>query len=566
MEYSLPPFIVYKKGDKGGIMNALKELIVPCIYPHLSISKIVDGLIYCEALIDADTDRLIEHYEFIFNEQGVMLLPELKTEFCVLKNGLITIENPTNSWGCVNRQGQLVIPCQYYQIRQTQNDNLLVCARNHKWGCIDRLGKVIIPCNYQTIKQTDKGFYVVQRAKKWYFISPEKVKSDSLYEKIEYLNPYWKAFYKGKWILLDDTGGIVNAIEYDEIRNQKCGNIDYIIVSQGKLTGLINALTAEMVFPIAYPSESIHTFYEERMVLRQNGLLGIIDKFKQYILPCQYNDIQRFKNLIMAQQDGLWGFWDLSGHCLLSCQFQNVISFEDDFIGVQHEGQWGLVTTSGQYIVKCQFDEIKSLETNCVQVRQLNQWGLVCLDKLHVTACQYDEIYNFKEGMARVRMDSKFGFINAQGELIVPAKYTEASDFKEGMAKVGRGKHIKYYGYVNLLGEEAIPLIYEYAHDFSEGLARVCYDECGFVDKKGNVKIPFIYEADYVGDFQYGIATAALAGHRPKMGAIDTENRMVLPFIYDMVWGFDDDGCTSIEHEGQYFIIDRTGFVYYEPD
>jgi hypothetical protein len=502
-------------------------------------------------------------YEFIFNEQGVMLLPEMSTEFFLLKNGLIAIENPATIWGCVNRQGQLVIPCRYYDINPTQNDNMIVQARNHKWGCIDRSGKVIIPCNYQNIKQTDKEFYVVQRANKWHFRSPENAKTSYLYERIEYLNPYWKGFYNEKWILLDDTGSMVNAVQYDEIRNEKGG---YLMVSQGNLSGLIKASTMEIVFPIAYPSESIHAFYGEQMTIRQNGKLGIIDKFKKWILPCQYDDIQRFNNLIVAQQDGLWGFWDSTGCCLLACQFQQFVSFENNFISIQQSNQWGIVSITGQYIVKCQFDEVKIHETNYAQVRQLNQWGIVCLDKPHVTACQYDEIYNFKEGMARVRIGSKYGFINVQGVLVAPVKYTEAVDFKEGMAKVGRGKHIKYYGYVNLRGEEAVPLIYESAHDFSCGLARVCYDDYGFVDKAGNVKIPFIYEADYVGDFRYSIATAALVGYKPKMGAIDTENRIVIPFIYDFLWGFGDDGCTSVEHEGLHFTIDRTGFVYYEPD
>jgi WG containing repeat len=559
MEYPIQPFMVYQKGNLYGIMNARKEFIVPCTYPDLWIDKIEDGILHCEAVFDkTEVDGI---YTFIFNEQGIMLIPDVKTEFNLLPNGLIAIENDKHAWGFVNRQGEIVIPCQYYNFEWTQTEHMLVQARNHRWGCIDTSGKKIIPCFYKSIQRTEQGFYVVERAGKWRFMNPQNPKSAWLYEKIEYLKPCWKALYNEKWILLDGTGQAVNGVEYDDIRVQQ---EPYLLVSQGGLTGVIHASTAEIVFPITYPSASIHAFHSEQLTLRQDGKLGVVDKWNQTILPYSYDEIKRFEQIIIAQKEDLWGFWDVTGQCLIPCQFETYVFFQNHFISVQQSNKWGLVNFKGIYIAKCQFDEIKVLDAHYAQVRQGAHWGVISIAEPQLPICQYDEIFTFKEGMAKVRIGSKYGFINAQGALTVPVKYTDASNFNEGMAKVARGKHIQYYGYVNLLGEETIPLIYESAHDFSDGLAQVRYNQCGFVDKEGNVVIPFIYDGGSWSNFRYGLATVTYEG---QMGAIDKENRIVIPFKYESLGGFNENGFTRAEYDDdKYFSIDRTGYVYYEPD
>ncbi|MCH5212196.1 MAG: WG repeat-containing protein [Oscillospiraceae bacterium] len=71
-------------------------------------------------------------------------------------------------------------------------------------------------------------------------------------------------------------------------------------------------------------------------------------------------------------------------------------------------------------------------------------------------------------------------------------------------------------------GDIVIPCIYDDAYDFSEDLARVKKDDkWGYIDKSGNVAVPFIY--DIADDFtDSGIAyVSKKSGYRLKFGYID---------------------------------------------
>jgi hypothetical protein len=188
-----------------------------------------------------------------------------------------------------------------------------------------------------------------------------------------------------------------------------------------------------------------------------------------------------------------------------------------------------------------------------------------------------------------VLVRGKTGFINRTGKLVIAPKFDlmwfphawsgEEEDFSEGMAriKVDAGRSplttfTKYLnGFIDMKGNVRIPPQYEEAEDFSEGLAAVkvstwregyntTKDRYGYIDKAGRMAIPARF---YVaGSFSEGLANVCEEG--AGCGYIDHTGRMVLPLPFSGFGEFRDGMASVLTSTGNDGIIDRTGRLIYE--
>ena len=116
----------------------------------------------------------------------------------------------------------------------------------------------------------------------------------------------------------------------------------------------------------------------------------------------------------------------------------------------------------------------------------------------------------------------------------------------------GNGK----YGFIDKSGNVVIPFKYDSAYSFSEGLAVVRLDgKYGFIDKSGNKVVPCKY--DWVDSFSEGLALVILDG---KCGFIDKSGNVVIPFKYDSAYSF-SEGLAVVRLDGKYGFIDKIGNV-----
>ncbi len=123
-------------------------------------------------------------------------------------------------------------------------------------------------------------------------------------------------------------------------------------------------------------------------------------------------------------------------------------------------------------------------------------------------ALPYPTIEQQESVLTSFRKNGKYGFKNRQGEVVIAAGYEQAGRFKEGFTWV-KLDHKRYY----YLDKNADPLVYytfDRCFDFQDGLGRVFdintnkgYNGYGFINKKGAVVIPLIYEKafDFIGGY-----------------------------------------------------------------
>lgn len=128
-------------------------------------------------------------------------------------------------------------------------------------------------------------------------------------------------------------------------------------------------------------------------------------------------------------------------------------------------------------------------------------------------------------------------FFNKSGQQAIPQKFKTAFAFSEGLAPVS--KDGKKFGYINPKGEVIIPFIYEYIRPFVNGTASVGFskeiegktvEQYFIINKKGE-KISDIF--DYIGLRENKNELLMPAKRGEKYGFINGKGEIKIPFIFD---------------------------------
>ncbi len=146
----------------------------------------------------------------------------------------------------------------------------------------------------------------------------------------------------------------------------------------------------------------------------------------------------------------------------------------------------------------------------------------------------------------------KWGY-KCRRQVVIPAIYDETSCdcFSEGLAAV---KLNDKYGYIDWKGTIVIPTVYEVAYSFVNNMALVKLNgKMGCIDRSGNIIIPLLY--DYFSDFSEDLAVVR-AGD--KCSFIDVNGKKVFPIDFDEANGF-YKGRARVTYNGKKGIIDKTG-------
>lgn len=150
-----------------------------------------------------------------------------------------------------------------------------------------------------------------------------------------------------------------------------------------------------------------------------------------------------------------------------------------------------------------------------------------------------------------------YGLVNPQGEFIVPlAQYDYISSFYDsGLTSVAKdGK----YGFIDSRGKVAIPLIYDYAYNFDDGFASVKYQgRYGVIDTLNNTVIDFNYQNtktlnNLTGDIYFAIKS------NDKYALFNQQLKQLTDFSYDMIDAISFSELFIVGNQDKYGMIDNT--------
>lgn len=196
-----------------------------------------------------------------------------------------------------------------------------------------------------------------------------------------------------------------------------------------------------------------------------------------------------------------------------------------------------------------------------------------------VVKAEYDFCGEFNEGMAYLLKNDPttnsegaymIGYVNSIGELVIPVDiaadygwFLDARDFSEGLVAVLKKDK---WGYMDKKGNIVMPFEYETASDFSNGLATVSKDyKYGAINHSGDSVINLKYS--HLGEFKEGLA-AFTPVNSDKNGFINTKGKVIVEPIWDQAMDFSEGRAAVAKGDyenAKWGFIDPTGKVVIEP-
>ena len=194
-----------------------------------------------------------------------------------------------------------------------------------------------------------------------------------------------------KWGVIDSTGKVLVAFEYDNMQDISMRNS--MIAYKDKKPVLI--LNDGKVFKIDSNS-TINNIYEGLIRYCSNGKCGFMNSDFEIVVPLKYD----------------------------FCH-----DFSEGRAAVYSYGKWGFIDTLGNEIIPLKYDEVQyGFHEGREGVKLNEKWGFIDTDGNEVIPLQYDYItYNssFYNGLVGVAYGNKYGVINKEGKEVVPIIYDE---------------------------------------------------------------------------------------------------------------------------------------------
>lgn len=450
-----------------------------------------------------------------------------------------------NKCGVIKYSGEVIIPSEYQRI--SLHEDLFILSKNCKKkqpipicseGLADKNGEILIPCNPDiiTFYIEDSIVTVLQHAKDtvadvlYYNTQTKEFCAKPTYD--NFPGFHINRNYSEKDSLFDGDGNLILS-DYDAI----IFTDGIAVVLLDTLYGTVNQngktllpciyddiwvkddiLTVKKDGKVAFADfngEFITPFMENTGNLyAHSGLIvtsqrsadgsrllkGVINSRGKVIVPCQYDDIEIFPDVILLKKDGKYGFCDREGNIIAPCIYEFcenlwcICAYATPPASI--EGKWGLINRQNEVLIPFEWDGIEPYG-NLALVQKDGLWGGVNFEQDTVIPIQYDEIITNPIGLYAVVKDGKMGIIDTLGHIIVPCiyEYDEYNfwlwggvDYTDNLLiTLKKGEK---FGAVNTNGEVVIPFVYdELGFFFGEDIQMVPARKgrrIGYVDRFGN--------------------------------------------------------------------------------
>lgn len=259
---------VVRKDELYGLINWRGEEILPCAYQYLSVDSF-SYMIYA-----TETDGTSKNF---YLDQNGNLVDKTEQKIVYEKAFNWTQDMSTRLWGCVNQNGEQVIPYLYTQANDF-SDGLALVYSDQRYYYIDETGAEIISLDsYDMPRYMSYGQYNMGG------MNEVGVYAKPVYQNFE--NGFVCVERDGKRGLMDTTGAEIIPCIYDGF---SVGNITEGIILANKKDEYCVALNLQGE-EISKRYQYIYWFLEGlSIVVSEENLYGYMDKTGAEIIPCIY--------------------------------------------------------------------------------------------------------------------------------------------------------------------------------------------------------------------------------------------------------------------------------------
>lgn len=453
------------------------------------------------------------------------------TEFGFQKDGVAKVYNDHTLWGYVNKNGKMVVPCEY-------NNNMTFDDLENSLG-VEGIQNLPV--------YSDGIISVIQEGKQKYLNADGKeVDQDVDIFNYRYKGEEGEVFDGLILVEKDSKCGFLNS-EGKEVIPCIYDDIDYEKSKEGLVKvckdwkyGYINA-EGEEVIPCIHDKDTASEF-SEGMAAVERGMpqkWGYVDKEGKMAIPWIYDEVREFSEEMAAVRKGeKWGYIDKNGEEIIPFIYDYANEFSEGLAGVVYEGKYGYINQQGEEIVP------------------------------FVYAYEYNHLsymYPFMEGLAQViKEDGSCGYIDKNGNEVIPFIYnypymdSDKEGFLNGVSLVWKeGK----FGAIDKSGTEVIPCIYEYIYRKRGFIEAERNNQKGYYSEVGKELVPCMYDRiDYKSEKELFIAEK-----EGKTDVYDKNGAKLVDWQGKFKSYIDDDYIEVYDPKGFLGVIDWEGNVVLEP-
>lgn len=408
-------------------------------------------------------------------------------------------------------------------------DGLTRFRKGAKWGIVAQSGEEIFPAVFDYVdKFSYDGLAVLyQGDKAGLFSSDCKVYIAPEFEFSKHLQFNWglmAAMKNGKWGLVDMSGRMVVAANYDEI------------------IPLMDVLLTNYLDMQRRLRKNKYGYFSARMGKKW----GLIDSLGRTVLPIEYDEeFYCSEDLILARKGRKDGFVNPSGQVVIPMEYDIAVPFRRGTSLVMKNGKWGSINAKGEAVVPPVYESAKQpyeIEfinykyTDIACFNQCGKWGVLNNRGEIVLPFEYDYIYSTHGGITKVIKNGKSSYVDSLGAIaFAPPNDYSIHEFHMNLAVAKKGV---YYGIVNTVGKEVAPFIYDKISAdlcFRDRKRFPCFyarlnGKEGILDTAGRTVLPLVYD-----NIRYDVLNILIANKGGKYGLINWSELVILPLEYDYV-------------------------------
>lgn len=420
---------------------------------------------------------------------------------------------------------------------------------NNKWGVINQDGEEVIKPSYQEmiiIPNKEKDVFIctynINEETGTYQTKAMNSKNEQIltgYEQIEalenidengnvwYEEKILKVKKNGKYGLIDFNGKELLPAEYDEITVLD-GIENSILVKKDGKVGLVNdngGIIAEAKY--AKIKNLGNAYKNGYITVSEDGKYGVISTTKKQILENKYDEITQIYlgEYYLVKEGGKQKLIDSKGNTIIENGFDEIKSATSNGVIFVKNNLYGEMNTSGEITIDPKYQDLKEAANGAYIAKQNDKYGIIDQAQNTNLAFDYTGItYNEKAKLYLAEdAEYKTSIIDEKFNVKITGILSEINLDKSYI----RMRIEDEYKYYNLKGEEKSNT--EILENNTLFLSKKD-GKYGYVDKKGNVVVDYIYD-DATEQNEYGYSAVKKNG---LWGSINKDGKIIIEPKYNL--------------------------------
>jgi hypothetical protein len=337
-------FFKVEVDGRFGLVDTLGKMVIPIEYDDIQ-----PGI---EGTFKVSRDGFANVYDLA----GKCLFPQWYTSVSSFNRSCAVVLGNNQKFGMVNSDGDTIAPFKYTHISAVPGSAHYMAYSNGKEGLLDSTGRECVPPVYDNLKFYDDDFIAV--------------KKDGLYG------------------FMDGNYQLTVAYQYEKVKDANKG---FVVIRKDGYYGVVDRKGKEVIPPILDNEIDMERLMQSgiQAVLSQS-LHGVIDSSMKFIAKPIYQEYVRIlaDNKMLVRSNGLYGILDREGNEIIPCKYQGIhIAYfsETGLFCVTARGKNGMVDTADRHVIPLEYDEISRFSfsgegSGCFVVKKDEMYALVHFD------------------------------------------------------------------------------------------------------------------------------------------------------------------------------------------